>query len=88
MDQTVRSHTAIMEGCIERVRFETKRDVVMAWRIANFQRAKRLRTVSHYLKELEPAKAQTAEEVIAFFDALAENGRVTIVETGEAPNAG
>lgn len=76
---------------MRRERRAIERDVVLAWRAANFSVAaqnNKLKSVQHYLDELKPAREPDATmEAVATFTTLAQRGLVTIREVpkkGEA----
>lgn len=89
-DQTPRTHEAVLEGVNRRLRQDVARDVALAWRVENFRRAgKKLKALDHYLKQLDPPKVQTADDVIAIFDRLASRGRAKVIDIAEdVPDAG
>ncbi len=71
-----------MEGCIRREQRAVERDVVLAWRVANFTNAGgKLKGVQHYLDQMKPKhQSAPALEAVAVFQALAARGLVTIRE--------
>ncbi len=71
-----------MDGCLRREKRAIERDVVLAWRVANFANAgPKLKSLDRYLDDMKPRHAsQPALEAVATFRALAERGLVTIRE--------
>lgn len=62
-----------MEGSV-------RREIVMAWQNERFARMKTLRSLKHYLDELKPKKAQSADEMLEVLQAFASRGLVSMAE--------
>lgn len=75
-DQTPLTYRAVMDGSV-------RREIVSAWQAARFAREERLRSLNHYLDELKPKRAQTADEMLAVLQCYADRG---LLAMNEQPN--
>jgi hypothetical protein len=70
-----------MEGCRRRELRAVKRDVSIAWHVANFGRAGRdFKNLDHYLGKFEVNPQGEADKAAAIFEGFAKQGKAKIRE--------
>lgn len=70
-----------MEGCARRERRRFGHTIAIGWHAENFSRAgKSLKNLDFYLRQLEPAESNPADDAAVIFAGFADRGLVKIRE--------